>query len=127
MNNINEMYVSIYEYTGRSATLNNVGREVMDAALKEGIKVVWRDLPPDMKRENFTQVATYPRSFLNKFFGNDVKYTMIDPVTLNMLFDKLTSLEEKFNDLIKKLDNKQEEQLITKLDHVNTDDDELPF
>ena len=116
MNNINEMYLSIYEYTGKSATLNNVGREIMDAALKEGIKIVWRDLPPEMSRENFTRVATYPRSFLNKYFGNDVKYTMIDPVTVNALFDKLTALEEKFNDLIKKLDNKQED-----------DDDDLPF
>lgn len=116
MKNVNDQYLSIYEYTGKSATLNNVGREVMDAALKEGIKIVWRELPPEIKRENFTQVATYPRTFLDKHFGNDAKYTVIDDATINMIYNRLTALEDKFDQLIEKLDTKQEE-----------DDDDLPF
>jgi hypothetical protein len=114
---VNDQYLSVYEYTGKSAILNNIGREVMDAALKEGIKVVWRELPPDIKRENFTQVATYPRTFLDKYFGNDAKYTVIDDATINMIYNRLTALEDKFDQLIEKLDTKQEED----------DDDDLPF
>ena len=122
-NNIKEQYVSIYEYTGKSATLNNVGREVMDAALKEGIKIVWRDLPPEITRENYNRVATYPKTVLDKHFGNDVKYTLIDDATINMIYNRLTALEDKFDQLIESINC----QLIEKLDHVNTDDDELPF
>ena len=115
-NNIKEQYVSIYEYTGKSATLNNIGREVMDAALKEGIKIVWRDLPAEITRENYSRVATYPKTFLDKHFGNDVEYTLIDDATINMIYNRLTALEDKFDQLIEKLDTKQEE-----------DDDDLPF
>ena len=112
---VNEQYLSIYEYTGKSATLNNIGREVNEAAQKANIKVIWRDLPESSQRENYKQVATYPRTFLDKHFGNDVEYTLIDDATINMIYNRLTALEDKFD------------QLITKLDHVNTDDDELPF
>lgn len=112
---VNEQYLSIYEYTGKSATLNNIGREVNEAAQKANIKVIWRDLPEGSQRENYKQVATYPRTFLDKHFGNDVEYTLIDHATINMIYTRLTALEDKFD------------QLITKLDHVNTDDDELPF
>jgi hypothetical protein len=112
---VNEQYLSIYEYTGKSATLNNIGREVNEAAQKANIKVIWRDLPEGSQRENYKQVATYPRTFLDKHFGNDVEYTLIDDATINMIYTRLTALEDKFD------------QLITKLDHVNTDDDELPF
>ena len=112
---VNEQYLSIYEYTGKSATLNNIGREVNEAAQKANIKVIWRDLPEGSQRENYKQVATYPRTFLDKHFGNDVEYTLIDDATINMIYNRLTALEDKFD------------QLITKLDHVNTDDDELSF
>jgi hypothetical protein len=112
---INDQYLSLYEYTGKSATLNNIGREVNEAAQKANIKVIWRDLPEGSQRENYKQVATYPRTFLDKHFGNDVEYTLIDDATINMIYTRLTALEDKFD------------QLITKLDHVNTDDDELPF
>ena len=112
---INDQYLSIYEYTGKSATLNNIGREVNEAAQKANIKVIWRDLPEGSQRENYKQVATYPRTFLDKHFGNDVEYTLIDDATINTIYTRLTALEDKFD------------QLITKSDHVNTDDDELPF
>ena len=112
---VNEQYLSIYEYTGKSATLNNIGREVNEAAQKANIKVIWRDLPEGSQRENYKQIATYPKTFLDKHFGNDVEYTLIDDATINMIYTRLTALEDKFD------------QLITKLDHVNTDDDELPF
>lgn len=116
MKNVNEPYLSIYEYTGKSATLNNVGREVNEAAQKANIKVIWRDLPEGSQRENYKQVATYPRTFLDKHFGNDVEYALIDDATINMIYNRLTALEDKFDQLIEKLDTKQEE-----------DDDDLPF
>ena len=112
---VNEQYLSVYEYTGKPAAANNIGREVNEAAQKANIKVIWRDLPEGSQRENYKQVATYPRTFLDKHFGNDVEYTLIDDATINMIYTRLTALEDKFD------------QLITKLDHVNTDDDELPF
>ncbi len=111
-----EPYLSVYEYTGRPASFNGVGREVNEAAQKEAIKVVWRDLPESVQRDNYKQVATYPKSFLDKHFGNDPapQAYMIDQI-----YQKLVELETKFNLLIYKLDN----QPI----HVDTDDDELPF
>lgn len=112
---VNEHFISIYEYTGRSAGVNNIGKEINDAARKNGIQVIWRDLPEEIKRDNYTKVATYPKSFLDKYFGNDVKYTVIADATISMLFEKLTALEEKFDKIIKNSDIKQEE------------DDDLPF
>ena len=111
-----EPYLSVYEYTGRPSSFNGIGREVNEAAQRDGIKVVWRDLPVEMQRDNYKQVATYPKSFLDKHFGNDPapQAYMIDQV-----YQKLVELENKFNQLIYKLDN----QPI----HVDTDDDELPF
>ena len=113
---INDQYLSLYEYTGKSATLNNIGREVNEAAQKANIKVIWRDLPEGSQRENYKQVATYPKTFLDKHFGNDVEYTLIDDATINMIYNRLTALEDKFDQLIEKLDTKQED-----------DDDDLPF
>ena len=111
-----EPYLSVYEYTGRPASFNGVGREVNEAAQKEAIKVVWRDLPIEVQRDNYKQVATYPKSFLDKHFGNDPapQAYMIDQI-----YQKLVELENKFNALIAKLDNNTV--------HVDTDDDELPF
>ena len=113
---VNEQYLSIYEYTGKSATLNNIGREVNEAAQKANIKVIWRDLPEGSQRENYKQIATYPRTFLDKHFGNDVEYTLIDDATINMIYTRLTALEDKLDQLITKLDTKQKD-----------DDDDLPF
>jgi hypothetical protein len=111
-----EPYLSVYEYTGRASSFNGIGREVNEAAQRDNIKVVWRDLPIDVQRDNYKQVATYPKSFLDKHFGNDPapQAYMIDQI-----YQKLVELETKFNLLIYKLDN----QPI----HVDTDDDELPF
>jgi hypothetical protein len=111
-----EPYLSVYEYTGRASSFNGIGKEVNDAAQRDGIKVVWRDLPIDVQRDNYKQVATYPKSFLDKHFGNDPapQAYMIDQI-----YQKLVELETKFNLLIYKLDNQPV--------HVDTDDDELPF
>jgi hypothetical protein len=111
-----EPYLSVYEYTGRPSSYNGIGKEVNDAAQRDNIKVVWRDLPLDVQRENYKQVATYPKSFLDKHFGNDPapQAYMIDQI-----YQKLVELENKFNVLINKLDNQPV--------HVDADDDELPF
>jgi hypothetical protein len=111
-----EPYLSVYEYTGRASSFNGIGKEVNDAAQRDNIKVVWRDLPIEVQRDNYKQVATYPKSFLDKHFGNDPapQAYMIDQI-----YQKLLELENKFNILIYKLDK----QPI----HVDADDDELPF
>jgi hypothetical protein len=110
-----EPYLSVYEYTGRAASFNGIGKEVNEAAQRDNIKVVWRDLPESSQRENYKQVATYPKSFLDKHFGNDPapQAYMIDQI-----YQKLVELETKFNLLIYKLDNQPV--------HVDVDD-ELPF
>jgi hypothetical protein len=112
-----EPYLSVYEYTGRAASFNGIGKEVNEAAQRDSIKVVWRDLPESSQRENYKQVATYPKSFLDKHFGNDPapQAYMIDQI-----YQKLVELENKFNALIAKLDNNTTV-------HVTPDDDELPF
>ena len=117
---VNDSYLSVYEYTGKPSGYNNVGKEVNEAAQKANIKVVWRDLPEDMQRESYKRIATYPTSFLDKHFGNAAQHTVVDITTLNMVYAKLTALEEKFDQLLKKLDNN-----ITI--HINEPDDELPF
>ena len=107
-------YLSVYEYTGRTSSFNGVGREVNEAAKREGIKIVWRELPEEIQRDDYKHIATYPRSFLDKHFGNEPSPPahMLDKV-----YQKLLELEEKFNILINKLD---------KPIHIDIDDD-LPF
>jgi uncharacterized protein YaaN involved in tellurite resistance len=109
-------YLSVYEYTGRPSSYNGVGKEVNEAAQRDGIKTVWKDLPEEMQRENYKQVATYPKSFLDKHFNNGPapQAYMIDQV-----YQKLVELENKFNALIAKLDNNTT--------HIKEDDDDLPF
>jgi hypothetical protein len=109
-----DVYMSLYEYTGKPAGWNGIGREVNVAAQSASIKTIWRDLPEDMQRENYKQVATYPKSFLDIHFGNTPK------PTIDQLHQKLVELENKFNALIAKLDNN-----ITI--HINEPDDDLPF
>ena len=72
-----------------------------------------------MQRENYKRIATYPTSFLDKHFGNDTQHTVVDITTLNMVYAKLTALEDKFNQLIKKLD--------INVTNNNEYDDDLPF
>jgi hypothetical protein len=115
---INDSYLSVYEYTGKPSGYNNVGKEVNEAAQKANIKVVWRDLPADMQRENYKRIATYPTSFLDKHFGNN--NIVVDNNFLLLLHEKLIALENKFDQLLKKLDN----NIIT--DNKEEDDD-LPF
>ncbi len=107
-------YLSVYEYTGKPASYNGIGREVNEAAQKASIKTVWKDLPEEMQRENYKQVATYPKSFLDKHFGNAPAIH-----TLDQVYQKLVELEDKFNQLITKLDNN--------VTHINEPDDDLPF
>jgi hypothetical protein len=109
-------YLSVYEYTGRASSFNGIGREVAEAAKRDGIKVVWRELPESSQRDNYKHVATYPRTFLDKHFGNEPSPPAY---MLDKVYQKLVELENKFNQLIYKLDNQP--------GHVNTDDDELPF
>jgi len=112
MNNV-DPYLSVYEYTGKPAA-NGIGREVNEASQKAGIKMVWKDLPEEMQRENYKQVATYPKSFLDKHFGNAPAIH-----TLDQVYQKLVELEDKFNQLITKLN--------INVTNTNEHDDDLPF
>jgi hypothetical protein len=114
---VNDSYLSVYEYTGKPSGYNNVGKEVNEAAQKANIKVVWRDLPEDMQRENYKRIATYPTSFLDKHFGNN--NIVVDNNFLLLLHEKLIALENKFDQLLKKLDNN--------ITDNKEEDDDLPF
>jgi len=111
---VNDPYLSVYEYTGKPSGYNNVGKEVNEAAQKANVKVVWRDLPEDMQRENYKRIATYPTSFLDKHFGNAPAIH-----TLDQVYQKLVELEDKFNQLITKLN--------INVTNTNEHDDDLPF
>ena len=87
------------------------------AAQKAGIKTVWKDLPEDMQRETYKQVATYPKSFLDQHFGNN--NIVVDKNFLLLLHEKLITLENKFDQLLKKLDNN--------ITDNKEEDDDLPF
>ena len=114
---VNDPYLSVYEYTGKSSGYNNVGKEVNEAAQKAGIKTIWKDLPEDMQRETYKQVATYPKSFLDQHFGNN--NIVVDKNFLLLLHEKLIALENKFDQLLKKLDNN--------ITDNKEEDDDLPF
>ena len=114
---VNDPYLSVYEYTGKSSGYNNVGKEVNEAAQKAGIKTIWKDLPEDMQRETYKQVATYPKSFLDQHFGNN--NIVVDKNFLLLLHEKLITLENKFDQLLKKLDNN--------ITDNKEEDDDLPF
>lgn len=108
----NEQYVSLYDYRGKASRESGLGQKVYESAKEKGIHVIYQDLPPDVSRPEYNRVATYPKAFLDEYFGRPVQ------LSLNEISQRLIALETQFEELIKKLE----------INVTNSDDDDtLPF
>lgn len=120
----NNDYVSLYDYRGKASRESGLGQKVYEAAKKKDIHVIYQNLPPDLSRPEYNRVATYPKSFLDEYFGNttpaDTFASELVQADLLYLLERLQSIENKFDELIKKLD-------VNVTNSISSVDDDLPF
>ena len=115
----NDPYISLYDYKGNASRQSGLGLKVYKAAKEKDIHVIYTDIPADRQREEYNRVATYPKSFLDEYFG--VAPTPPVEINLEYLVDRFDALEAKFDALIKKLETN-----VTNSNEYDIDDD-LPF
>ena len=115
----NEQYVSLYDYKGSTSNGSGLGKKVYEAAKEKGVHVIYHDLPEDRSKPEYNRVATYPKSFLDEYFGKSTD-TNESTVSIEDVYWKLVELKEQFDQLIAKL-----EPNVT--NSVESVDDELPF
>lgn len=113
----NDQYMSLYDYRGQASRESGLGQKVYEAAKSKNIHVIYQDLPPDLSRPEYNRVATYPKSFLDEYFGVETTGTNI---SIEDVYSQLVELKTKFDELIKKLDTN-----VT--NSVESVDDDLPF
>ena len=121
----NDTYVSLYEYLGKGSRDTGTGQLVSAEALKRGIKPQTKLLPKEMQRPEFSSVQTYPMSFLDEYFANNLEHDMTPVVrrsALTILQARIDTLEKNYAELIKLLPNTPIE-----LTAEDTQDDDLPF
>jgi hypothetical protein len=111
----NEQYMSLYDYRGISSRESGLGQKVYEAAKKKDVHVIYQDLPPDLSRPEYNRVATYPKSFLDEYFGNTISTNM----SIHDVYLHLVELKKQFDQLISNLESDV-------ADNVEQDDD-LPF
>ena len=112
----NDQYVSLYDYTGKGSRETGLGKKIYDAAKEKGVHVIYTDIPEERQREEYNRVATYPKSFLDEYFGK----TSDSSITLEYVHEKLLELKEQFDQLVAKL----EPNVASSIEPV---DDDLPF
>jgi hypothetical protein len=119
----NDQYMSLYDYSGKASRESGLGQKVYEASKKKNIHVIYQDLPPDLSRPEYNRVATYPKSFLDEYFGKttpgDTFASELAHSDLLYLLERLQSLEKKFEELTKKLD--------INVTNSNESIDDLPF
>lgn len=114
-NDNDEHYVSLYDYNGKPSRESGLGQKVYKAAKEKGIHVIYTDLPEERRQQEYNRVATYPKAFLDEFFGKNVK-----PISEMTLEERVTNLEKQIAELTKKVE--------TNVTNSNEyDDDDLPF
>ena len=113
----NEQYMSLYDYRGLSSRETGLGQKVYEAAKKKDVHVIYTDLPEDRATPEYNRVATYPKSFLDEYFGVETVNTNI---SIEDVYSQLIELNQKFDQLISKL-----EPNVT--NSVEPVDDDLPF
>jgi hypothetical protein len=113
----NDQYMSLYDYSGKASRESGLGQKVYEAAKEKNIHVIYQDLPPDLSRPEYNRVATYPKSFLDEYFGVETVNTNI---SIEDVYSQLIELNQKFDQLISKL-----EPNVT--NSVEPVDDDLPF
>ena len=119
----NEEYISLYDYTGQGA--KGIGKQVYETAKEKNIRVIYENLPEDKVTGEYTKVATYPKTFLDEYFGKTTEVVQPDAagVIINefrALYNRIETLETQVAELTKKL----ETNVTNSNEH---DDDDLPF
>jgi hypothetical protein len=112
----NEQYMSLYDYRGISSRETGLGQKVYEAAKKKDIHVIYTDLPQERATSEYNRVATYPKSFLDEYFGNTINTNM----SINDVYLQLVELKNQFDQLISNLESNV-------ADNVESIDDDLPF
>ena len=115
MKNRNEIvYVSLYEYLGRSIKNSDDGYKVSELAQEKGIKPKYRILPEELQTDKYKSVATYPIDFLDSIYKRSDQ-VIVRKDELYEVLNRIQSLETKLEELLN-VTNKYE-----------SDDDDLPF
>jgi hypothetical protein len=111
----NEQYMSLYDYRGISSRETGLGQKVYESAKKKDVHVIYTDLPQERATTEYNRVATYPKSFLDEYFGKTINTNM----SINDVYLQLVELKKQFDQLISNLESDA-------ADNVEQDDD-LPF
>ena len=121
----NELFMSLFEHRGTASRQSRLGYQVFNAAKEQGVEIIYRELPLELHRDAYKSVATYPKSFLDEYFG------IVTDTTQNQALQSLKEIKEKIKELTLQLD-----ETINKLGINDTnsyerndepDEDDLPF
>lgn len=126
-------YISLYNYRGMAHRGTKEGQRVYETAKEKNIRVIYENLPENKVTGEYTQVATYPRSFLDEYFGQTTAEVDTETVTetsaedaiingFRTLMTRITTLETRVDELTKKLETN-----VTNSNEPIDDDDDLPF
>jgi hypothetical protein len=117
--------MSVFEHRGTASRQSRLGYQVFNAAKEQGVEIIYRELPLELHRDAYKSVATYPKSFLDAYFG------IVIDTTQNQELQSLKEINEKIKELTLQLD-----ETINKLGINDTnsyerndepDEDDLPF
>lgn len=126
-------YISLYNYRGIAHRGTKEGQRVYETAKEKNIRVIYENLPENKVTGEYTQVATYPRSFLDEYFGQTTVEVETETSTetsaadaiingFRTLMTRITTLETRVEELTKKLETN-----VTNSNEPIDDDDDLPF
>lgn len=122
-------YISLYNYRGIAHRGTKEGQRVYETAKEKNIRVIYADLPENKATGEYTQVATYPRSFLDEYFGQttteaETETSAADAIIngFRTLMTRITTLETQFEELTKKLETN-----VTNSNESIDNDNDLPF
>ena len=93
------VYVSLYDYLGRSTANSDEGLKVAEVAASQGIKSGTKLLPEELQNDKYKSVSTWPIHFLDSIYKRPDQILVREDQFI-MLRDKVDRLENKLNELI---------------------------
>ena len=93
------VYVSLYDYLGRSTAKSDEGRKVAEVAASQGIKPGTKLLPEELQNDKYKSVATWPINFLDSIYKRP-EQILVRKDQFDLLTDRVHRLENKLNELI---------------------------
>ena len=95
----NTVYVSLYDYLGRSTAKSDEGIKVAELAASQGVKPGTKMLPEELQNDKYKSVATWPLDFLDSIYKRPDQ-VLVRKDEFDLLTDKVHRLENKLNELI---------------------------